>query len=127
MWLQSCLLPSFSRFSLRRARIVMMRSAMPLTSPSHCLFNDASLRISEAMRAPCTGGLEYRGRTRILIWESTRFFSSADSQTTEKAPTRSPYSPCIRCQSHGTFRCFLSYHVLCETLGQDRAQTLLDE
>jgi hypothetical protein len=49
-----------------------------------------SLRISDAMRAPWTGGLEYRGRTRILIWESTRFFSSADSQTTEKAPTRSP-------------------------------------
>lgn len=62
-----CLLPNFSRFSLSSARIVMIRSAISLTSPSHCWFSDSSLRIVDAIRAPCTGGFEYSGRTMILI------------------------------------------------------------
>lgn len=90
MWLQSRALPNSSRFFLSKARMVIMRSAIPLTSLSHCLWSCWSLRILAAIRAPCTGGLEYNGRTKILTWESTRFFSSADSQTMENAPTRSP-------------------------------------
>jgi hypothetical protein len=43
-----------------------------------------------ATRAPCTGGLEYKGRTRILTCESTRLDSSGEEVTMEKAPTRSP-------------------------------------
>jgi len=58
MWDQSCLLPSSSRFFFSRARISMMRSAMPLTSPSHCLYSCGSFRMVDAMRAPWTGGLE---------------------------------------------------------------------
>lgn len=58
MWLQSCLLPSFSKFSFRSARMVIMRSAMSLTSPNHCLLSSGLFKISEAMRAPWTGGLE---------------------------------------------------------------------
>lgn len=90
MWLQSRLLPKSSRFFLSKARMVIMRSAIPFTSPSHCFLSCWSSRILAAIRAPWTGGLEYNGRTKILTWESTRFFSSADSQTIEKAPTRSP-------------------------------------
>jgi hypothetical protein len=63
---------------------------MPLTSPSHCCVRAASLRIAEAMRAPWMGGFEYMGRIRILSCESTFFFCSADSQTSENAPQRSP-------------------------------------
>jgi hypothetical protein len=43
---------------LSRARISMMRSAMPLTSPSHCLLSAGSFRMVLATRAPWTGGLE---------------------------------------------------------------------
>jgi len=94
MWDQSCLLPRASRFSLSRVRMRMMRSAMPLTSPSHCLLRAGLLSTSAAMRAPWIGGLLYSGRTRIFSCDSTRFFSSADDVTIEKAPTRSPYRPC---------------------------------
>ena len=52
MWLQSCSLPRSSRFFFNRARMLMMRSAIPLTSPSHCLLRFGSFKISEAIRAP---------------------------------------------------------------------------
>jgi hypothetical protein len=35
-----------------------MRSAMPLTSASHCSFSFGSVRSVAATRAPCTGGFE---------------------------------------------------------------------
>lgn len=90
MWPQSCLLPRSSRFFFSNARMLMMRSAIPFTSPSHCWLRSGSSRIFAAIRAPWTGGFEYSGRTRIFTCESTRFFSSLESQTMENAPTRSP-------------------------------------
>ena len=56
----------------------------------HCVRSSGELRMRAAMRAPWIGGLEYMGRMRILIWDITRLASSAESQTSVKAPTRSP-------------------------------------
>ena len=58
IWLQSCLLPRASRFSFSSARIFIIRSAIPLTSPSHCSLSSGLCRISDAIRAPWTGGFE---------------------------------------------------------------------
>lgn len=49
-----------------------------------------SPRISVTILAPWTGGLEYIGRTMILIWERVRAASSLLPVTSEKAPARSP-------------------------------------
>lgn len=64
------------------------------------------------------GGFEYNGRTKILICESTRFFSSAESQTIENAPTRSPYRPLISSVPWIRTMDSENYHILRETLGQ---------
>ena len=128
IWLQSCLDPKFSNSFFNKALMVMIRSAIPFTSPNHCLFNAGSLRILEAIRAPWTGGLEYKGRTRILICESTRFFSAASAQTIEKAPTRSPYRPFVELVSHDQERMYrCTYHVLSERLGETWVVALLDK
>lgn len=90
MWLQSRGLPASLRFLMSKALISIMRSAIPLTSPSHCLLRAGSSRIAAAIRAPWMGGFEYIGRTKILICDSTRFVSSGEPHTIENAPTRSP-------------------------------------
>lgn len=56
----------------------------------HSFRRSGLFRIVEAIRAPLMGGLEYMGRIRILIWDSTLLASSKSLQTTVKAPTRSP-------------------------------------
>uniref|UniRef100_A0A3P8YM97 Uncharacterized protein n=1 Tax=Esox lucius TaxID=8010 RepID=A0A3P8YM97_ESOLU len=57
--------PSFFRLATNSSLIVMIRLAMPCTSPS-------------------------LGREQIFSWDSTRLASSASLQTTVKPPTRSP-------------------------------------
>ena len=43
-----------------------------------------------AMRAPWTGGLEYIGRIKILIWERTLSASSLELHVTDTIPALSP-------------------------------------
>uniref|UniRef100_A0A8D1BD45 Uncharacterized protein n=2 Tax=Sus scrofa TaxID=9823 RepID=A0A8D1BD45_PIG len=78
--------PSFLRLETSWVLMLMMRSAMPLTS---CNLSGL-VRMVEAIRAPLTGGLEYIGRIKIFNCDSTLLASSASLQTTVKAPTRSP-------------------------------------
>ena len=59
-------------------------------STYHCFLSSGVERMVCTIRAPCTGGLEYIGRTRILICDIARFASSSDEQTRVNAPARSP-------------------------------------
>uniref|UniRef100_A0A4W5R1U9 Uncharacterized protein n=1 Tax=Hucho hucho TaxID=62062 RepID=A0A4W5R1U9_9TELE len=71
--------PSFFRLATNSSLIVMMRLAIPCTSPSLEREQSGVLRMVAAMRAPFMGG-----------WDSTRLASSASLHTTVKPPTRSP-------------------------------------
>ena len=94
----------------------------------HCLRSSGELRMRAAMRAPWMGGLEYMGRMRILIWDITRLASSTESQTSVKAPTRSPKTaskwPRFKCSTTTTTQkaCFSpyespqNYHGHCHTV-----------
>ena len=79
-----------THFTEESVLILMIRSAMPLTSPRQTFVSSSSSRISATILAPWIGGLENIARTRIFSWDSTRIISSEDWQTREKAPTRSP-------------------------------------
>lgn len=56
----------------------------------HLLRRLGSPSIVCTILAPLMGGFEYMGRTMILSCDITRSFSSAESQTTVKAPALSP-------------------------------------
>ena len=70
--------------------ILIILSAIPLTSAVNIAFNSVSFKILSAILAPCDGGLEYIGLIIILTCDSTRAASSALAQTTEKAPVLWP-------------------------------------
>ena len=63
--------------------------------------------ISEAIRAPWTGGFEESGRTSILSGESTRFFSADDSATMGKGANSLLRGDPLRCLG----RMFLGFSV----------------
>ena len=50
--------PFVSRVSTNRVRMLLMRSRMAFTSPSHCARKSGSLRTVATACAPCDGGLE---------------------------------------------------------------------
>ena len=55
----------------RAERMAIMRSDMALSSASHTRVRAGSDSTVETRRAPCSGGLEYMGRTTALSWDST--------------------------------------------------------
>ena len=83
-------LPSFFKLSTNSCLILIIRSAIPLTSISHSACSWGSLSMVAAILAPWTGGLEYIGRMMILICDRTLCASSSDSQTAVIWPARSP-------------------------------------
>jgi hypothetical protein len=48
------------------------------------------LRMAETILAPCFGGLEYMGLTRIFSWDSTLIASSGVEVRKDTAPMRWP-------------------------------------
>lgn len=83
----------------------------------------------------CIGGLEYSGRMTRLTCDRIRSFSSAEEQTIEKVPARSPYKPrfwefvsgaALQTSFRASFSFRHSAH-LCEGLTEDDLVSLLDK
>ena len=82
--------PSFFKLSTSCCRMEIILSAMPFTSCSHWGLSSGLLSTMPAIRAPWTGGLEYIGRIKILIWERTLSASSLELHVTDTIPALSP-------------------------------------
>merc|ERR1712168_1173801 len=63
--------PLFASPSLNCVLMVMILSAMVLTSTNHSALSSGLVITSAAILAPCLGGLLYRGLTMIFTWLST--------------------------------------------------------